>query len=156
MSNVIDLRKRREERKRRVEEIAMEKFSVIKVSDNTYLLPDRKFYSGSKELETFLADHHAIPGKMFEENLIQEINMLSSQSNRIITVVAHVKEDRSLVIIVSNGIKEHDFVIETKMSFNRENMEFFIALIAGVIERESVEVIHCLKLGIEELEHLVK
>ena len=159
MGNLINIKKIKEENRRKIENKAYELYGIVKVKDDIYIYPEVAFMSNSAELKLFFNEEL---GGMSSEDLLEkeatdEINNIVPMRGQSVKVMLYKSEENDMLTFdIFNVTLNKGIFITTPMKFNEVNRKIFTAIVAGAIKKVEVDVTFLLKINYEEVERLVK
>lgn len=159
MGNLINIKKIKEENRRKIENKAYELYGIVKVKDDLYIYPEVAFMSNSAELKLFFNEEL---GGMSSEDLLEkeatdEINNIVPMRGQSVKVMLYKSEENDMLTFdIFNVTLNKGIFITTPMKFNEVNRKIFTAIVAGAIKKVEVDVTFLLKINYEEVERLVK
>ena len=159
MGNLINIKKIKEENRRKIENKAYELYGIVKVKDDLYIYPEVAFMSNSAELKLFFNEEL---GGMSAEDLLEkeatdEINNIVPMRGQSVKVVLYESEENDMLTFdIFNVTLNKNIFITTPMKFNEVNRKIFTAIVAGAIKKVEVDVTFLLKINYEEVERMVK
>lgn len=159
MGNLINIKKIKEENRRKIEDKAYELYGIVKVKDDLYIYPEVAFMSNSAELKLFFNEEL---GGMSAEDLLEkeatdEINNIVPMRGQSVKVMLYESEENDMLTFdIFNVTLNKNIFITTPMKFNEVNRKIFTAIVAGAIKKVEVDVTFLLKINYEEVERMVK
>lgn len=159
MGNLINIKKIKEENRRKIENKAYELYGIVKVKDDLYIYPEVAFMSNSAELKLFFNEEL---GGMSSEDLLEkeatdEINNIVPMRGQSVKVMLYKSEENDMLTFdIFNVTLNKGIFITTPMKFNEVNRKIFTAIVAGAIKKVEVDVTFLLKINYEEVERMVK
>lgn len=159
MSNLINIKKIKEENRRKIENKAYELYGIVKVKDDLYLYPEVAFMSNSAELNLFFNTELGgmTSDQLLEKEAIEEINNIIPLKGQSVKIMLHkTEEDDMLTFDIFNVTLNKGMFITTPMEFNEVNRKIFTAIVTGSIKKVDVDVTFLLKLSYKEVENMVK
>lgn len=159
MSNLINIKKIKEENRRKIEDKAYELYGVVKVKDDFYIYPEVAFMSNSAELKFFFNEEL---GGMSSQDLLEkeatdEINNIVPMKGQSVKVMLYKSEENDMLTFdIFNATLNKNIFITTPMKFNEVNRKIFTAIVAGAIKKVEVDVTFLMQINYEEVERLVK
>lgn len=159
MGNLINIKKIKEENRRKIENKAYELYGIVKVKDDIYIYPEVAFMSNSAELKLFFNEEL---GGMSSEDLLEkeatdEINNIVPMRGQSVKVMLYKSEENDMLTFdIFNVTLNKGIFITTPMKFNEVNRKIFTAIVAGAIKKVEVDVTFLLKINYEEVERMVK
>ena len=159
MGNLINIKKIKEENRRKIENKAYELYGIVKVKDDLYIYPEVAFMSNSAELKLFFNEEL---GGMSAEDLLEkeatdEINNIVPMRGQSVKVMLYESEENDMLTFdIFNVTLNKNIFITTPMKFNEVNRKIFTAIVAGAIKKVEVDVTFLLKINYEEVERMVK
>ena len=159
MCNLINIKKIKEENRRKIENKAYELYGIVKVKDDLYIYPEVAFMSNSAELKLFFNEEL---GGMSSEDLLEkeatdEINNIVPMRGQSVKVMLYKSEENDMLTFdIFNVTLNKGIFITTPMKFNEVNRKIFTAIVAGAIKKVEVDVTFLLKINYEEVERMVK
>lgn len=159
MGNLINIKKIKEENRRKIENKAYELYGIIKVKDDLYIYPEVAFMSNSAELKLFFNEEL---GGMSSEDLLEkeatdEINNIVPMRGQSVKVMLYKSEENDMLTFdIFNATLNKNIFITTPMKFNEVNRKIFTAIVAGGIKKVEVDVTFLLQINYEEVERMVR
>ena len=159
MGNLINIKKIKEENRRKIENKAYELYGIVKVKDDLYIYPEVAIMSNSAELKLFFNEEL---GGMSAEDLLEkeatdEINNIVPMRGQSVKVMLYESEENDMLTFdIFNVTLNKNIFITTPMKFNEVNRKIFTAIVAGAIKKVEVDVTFLLKINYEEVERMVK
>lgn len=159
MGNLINIKKIKEENRRKIENKAYERHGIVKVKDDLYIYPEVAFMSNSAELKLFFNEEL---GGMSAEDLLEkeaadEINNIVPMRGQSVKVMLYESEENDMLTFdIFNVTLNKNIFITTPMKFNEVNRKIFTAIVAGAIKKVEVDVTFLLKINYEEVKRMVK
>lgn len=159
MGNLINIKKIKEENRRKIEDRAYELYGIVKVKDDLYIYPEVAFMSNSAELKLFFNEEL---GGMSSEDLLEkeavdEINNIVPMKGQNVKIMLYKEEENDMLTFdIFNVTLNKNIFITTPMEFNEVNRKIFTAIVAGAIKKVEVDITFLLQINYEEVERMVK
>lgn len=154
---VIDLNEYKNNERLKIELKAVEKYGVVKISDDLYLVPECEFVSGAKEVNSLMNLKLKMKtNELLEVRVIDEINSLVTKRNeKIAIMILEEKDDNVIVFELFNASNDRKMLIETPMVNTEEHRLIFTGIITSAITYGDVEVTFYNRLTYDDLEETI-
>ena len=158
MTNLISIKKFKENNVRKIEDKAYDLYGIVKVKEDLYIYPEVAFVSNSAELKYYFETElrGITVEELLEKEAIDEINSIIPMKGQSVKIMLYKREkDNMLTFDIFNTTLNKTMFITTQMEFNEENRKIFTAIIAGAIKKVEVDVTFLLQLSFDEVKKMV-
>lgn len=156
MTEVINLDQFKINKRREIEDRALEELNILKVNDDVFLVPEITFVNHSEEVERFKRELNTDIKDMVEPALAKAIDEITTEEGQTISIILKDEKDNGMrVVEIFNVANERFFVIETPLEDDYKHRRIFTGLLASLARTKDTIFINFVMNNYEQVKDIL-